>query len=103
MFATKASAIFSLRVRVYSALLLNNNKNKVMLNLWQNGDTEESLKYEKKKRTKNDKQQSLMRHDDALKASSKEAIVIFFVLSQTFSYLCVYINTLVYTILCLLI
>jgi hypothetical protein len=69
-----------------------------------NGDTEESLKYEKRREEQRTiEQQSLMRHDDALKASSKEAIVIFFVLSQTFSYLCVYINTLVYTILCLLI
>lgn len=69
-----------------------------------NGDTEESLKYEKRREEQRTiEQQSLMRHDDALKASSKEAIFIFFVLSQTFSYLCVYINTLVYTILCLLI
>ena len=69
-----------------------------------NGDTEESLKYEKRREEQRTiEQQSLMRHDDAFKASSKEAIVIFFVLSQTFSYLCVYINTLVYTILCLLI
>jgi hypothetical protein len=69
-----------------------------------NGDTEESLKYEKRREEQRTiEQQSLMREDDALKASSKEAIVIFFVLSQTFSYLCVYINTLVYTILLLLI
>ena len=69
-----------------------------------NGDTEESLKYEKRREEQRTiEQQSLMREDDALKASSKEAIVIFFVLSQAFSYLCVYINTLVYTILLLLI
>ena len=69
-----------------------------------NGDTEESLKYEKRREEQRTiEQQSLMREDDALKASSKEAIVIFFVLSHTFSYLCVYINTLVYTILLLLI
>ena len=69
-----------------------------------NGDTEESLKYEKRREEQRTiEQQSLMREDDALKASSKEANVVFFVLSQTFSYLCVYINTLVYTILLLLI
>ena len=61
-----------------------------------NGDTEESLKYEKRREEQRTvEQQSLMRHDDALKPS-KEAIVIFFVLSQTFSYLCVYINTGIY-------
>ena len=69
-----------------------------------NGDTEESLKYEKRREEQRTiEHKSLMRHDDALKASSKEANVIFFVLSQTFSYLCVYINTLVYTIFLLLI
>ena len=68
-----------------------------------NGDTEESLKYEKRREEQRTiEQQSLMRHDDALKASSKEAIVIFFLISQTFNYLCVYINTLVCTILCCL-
>ena len=68
-----------------------------------NGDTEESFKTNKKReKQRTIEHQSLMREDDALKASSKEAIVTFFVLSQTFSYLCVYINTLVYTILCCL-
>jgi hypothetical protein len=93
-----------MRVCVYSALLLNNNKNKVMLICGERRH-EESLKYEKRREEQRTiEHQSLMRHDDALKASSKEANVVFFVLSQTFSYLCVYIiNTLVYTILCLLI
>ena len=64
------------------------------------GDTEESLSNEQEERkTKNDR---TPKSNESQK--SKEAIVVFLVSSQTFSYLCVYIiNTLVYTILCLLI
>ena len=55
MFATKASAIFSLRVCVYSALLLNNNKNKVMLICGERRHRRKSKIREEKRRTKNDR------------------------------------------------
>lgn len=63
------------------------------------GDTEESLSNEQEERkTKNER---TPKSNESQK--SKEAIVVFLVSPQTFSYLCVYIiNTLVYTILCCL-
>ena len=51
------------------------------------GDTEESLsnEYEKRREEQRTREhQSLMRHDDALKASSKEAIVVFLVILTDF-------------------